>query len=228
MSVSEKGRFCSSCRKEVQDFSNSSSEEIKAAYFENKGELCGHLPVKFLQEQHFEYHLQKSHYSHLKKFFIAAVFCFGASLFSIAPAKASAFYKLKLSFLSIAENDVKVTGVVRDKDTREALPFVNVAVLYQDSIITVATTDIDGKYAVMIPKEYSKVDIKVTYIAYVTKIMKAISIAPGKQIVVDFDMQADEVYLTDGIMIYEEPLIKDSPGSSGKTIKKDEFKRMPK
>ena len=59
MSVSEKGKFCSSCQKHVHDFSNSSIDEIKKVYAESKDGLCGHVPVKLLQEQYVERELQK-------------------------------------------------------------------------------------------------------------------------------------------------------------------------
>jgi hypothetical protein len=229
MHASEKGKFCSSCRKEVRDFSHSSVEDIRAAYLENMGELCGHVPVRILQEQYFERQLKSSHFSHLKKLFIAAVFCFGSSLFTIDAAKASTFYKLKLSFLQLAANDtVKVSGEVRDKQTRELLPFVNVTAVYKDSVVAGAVTDIDGKYILKIPSEYTSVDVTVKYIGYVTRTMKSISIAPHKQIVVDFDMEALETIM-DGMIIMEEPpLIDQNPGPTGKTVKRERYKKMPK
>src|SRR3989344_7149243 len=97
MSVSEKGKFCSSCKKQVHDFSNSTIDEIKKAYSESEDGLCGHVPAKLLQEQYVNRNIQIEHISFLKKFWIAAVFCFGASLFTIDSAKASTFCKIKTS-----------------------------------------------------------------------------------------------------------------------------------
>ena len=231
MSISEKGRFCVSCQKEVRDFTNSDVEDIRRAYAESNGELCGHVPSKLLQEEHFSKHLQQNHFDFLKRFFIAAVFCFGASLFTIDGAKASTFYKLKITFLKINDSDtVLVKGEVRDHKNREQLPFAIVSVLFNDSVVVTSATDIEGKYALKIPKEYSKVDIKVVYAGYMTKIMKGISIAPGKQIVVDFELEQDVTYITNGIIVIDRnhTPANQEPAPTGKTIKRDEYKRMPK
>ncbi len=230
MSISEKGKFCSSCQKHVHDFSNSGIDEIKKAYSKSKDGLCGHVPVRLLQEQYVERGIQKVHNSYLKKFCLATILCFGATLFTVDAAKASTFYKIKTAFFNVVatNNDtILVKGIAQDKNNRERIPFVNVVALVNDSIVASAITNINGEYTLKIPKEYSKVDVEAIYIGYIKKIIKGVSIAPNKQIVVDFDLEEDETML-DGIMIYEPPLINQEPGSSGKTIKRDEYKKMPK
>ena len=230
MSISEKGKFCSSCQKHVYDFSNSTLDEIKKVYSESKEGLCGHVPVKLLQEQYVERELQKVHYSYLKKFCLAAMLCFGATLFTVDAAKASTFYKIKTAFFNsvkINNDTILVKGIVKAKSNRERIPFVNVVALVNDSIVASSATNIDGEYTLKIPKENSKVDIKAIYIGYIKKIVKGVSIAPNKQIVVDFDLEEEEQML-DGIMIYEPPLINQEPTPSGKTIKREEYKKMPK
>ena len=230
MSVSEKGRFCSSCRKDVHDFSNSSIDEIRKAYLENEGALCGHVPVKILQEQYVENEIRKIHFSFVKKIFMAALLCFGATLFTIDAAKASILYKLKLSFISFTApvNDtIIVKGIIKDRDTYEAVPFVKVSLLHNDSVIVQTTTDLDGAYKLSIPAKYSKVDIKADFIGYATKMIKGVNLSPGKQIVIDLDIQM-QVQRLDGMMeMYKEPLINGGSGSSGETIK-EELERTPK
>jgi hypothetical protein len=239
MSISEKGRFCSSCKKDVHDFSNSGIEEIRRIYLENNGEVCGHIPVKLLQDQYVEQEVQKVHFSFVKKFFIAALFCFGASLFTVDAAKASTIYKLKLSFLQLKDNAkdsvVMIRGVVKDKRNSELLPFVDIHVLHNDTIIARAVTDIDGAYLVKVPLQYSTVDIKAVFVGYQPHMIKGVSLINNStshkpmanSIIVDINIEAPEEMM-DGIMIYEEPLINSEPGSSGKTIKREEYKRMPK
>jgi hypothetical protein len=101
-------------------------------------------------------------------------------------------------------------GVVKDKATGEKLPFVIINVMYNDSIIAKSVTDIDGKYEVKIPKEYSKIDIKAIYIGYMAKIVKGIPIAaPYQPIVLDFELQLSEEIMLDGVMIMEKPLPND-------------------
>lgn len=212
MSVSEKGRFCSSCKKHVHDFTNSSIDEIKKAYLESDDGLCGHVPVKLLQQQYVDKNIQIEHFSYLKKFWIAAIFCFGASLFTVDEAKASTFYKIKTSLFNFAAatDSILIKGVVKDKTTAEKLPFVNISVMYNDSVVAKCTTDFEGRYEVKIPKEYSKVDIKAFYISYMTKIVKGIPVAPPYQtIALDFELEQNEIYITEGVIIMEEPLHND-------------------
>ncbi|MFL5762811.1 MAG: carboxypeptidase-like regulatory domain-containing protein [Bacteroidia bacterium] len=227
MTISEKGKFCFSCQKEVRDFSNSSLAEIRAAYGESNDGLCGHVPIRLLQEEHFSRHLQQNHFGILKRFFVAAVFCFGSTLFSIDAAKASSIYKLKMAILkSVPSDTVQVKGEVHDRSNNEALAFANVVAMVGDKQVAIATTDIDGKYTLKIPGEFTKVDISVEYLGYVKKIMKGIPVAPGKQIVVDFTLEQNAEYLTEGIMISKLPVIDPNSGSTGK--KHGRHKKMPK
>ena len=176
MSVSEKGKFCSSCQKHVHDFSNSTLDEIKKVYEESKDGLCGHVPVKLLQEQYVERELQKVHYSYLKKFCLAAMLCFGATLFTVDAAKASTFYKIRTAFFKTAINNdtILVKGIVQAKSNRERIPFVNVVALVNDTIVASTATDIDGQYTLKIPKEYQKVDVKASYLGYMKKIVTGV------------------------------------------------------
>jgi hypothetical protein len=230
MKTSENGRFCSSCKNEVRDFTSSTVAEIKAAYVESNGELCGHVPVKLLQEEHVSWHLQKNHFGSMKKFFLAAFLCFGASLFTIDAAKASAIYKLKIGmFRNVASDTILVKGEVHDHSTREEIPFVKVVAISGDKTIATAFSDIEGKYTLKIPKEYLNIDIGIVYPGYVSKTMKGISIVPGKQIVVDFELEQEKEYITDGIIVFDrDPVINQDPGPSGKTIKRGEYRKMPK
>ncbi len=232
MSISEKGKFCSSCQKHVHDFSNSGIDEIKKAYSQNKDGLCGHVPVRLLQEQYVERGIQKVHNSYLKKFCLATILCFGASLFTVDAAKASTFYKVRTAFFNFVvatDNDtIIVKGIVQAKINREKIPFVNVVALVNDSIVAYATTNIDGEYTLKISKENSKVDVKASYIGYVKKIIKGVNIALNMQIVVDFDMEEDEVMMDGEMIMIEEPSIIHQPGPTGKTIKREEYMKMPK
>ncbi len=232
MSVSEKGKFCSSCQKHVHDFSKSTIEEIKKAYSESEDGLCGHVSAKLLQEQYVDKNINREHVNYLRKFWIAAVFCFGASLFTVDAAQASTFHKIKTSlfnFVTISNDSVIAKGVVKDKASGEKLPFVMLAVIYNDSVVAKCTSDIEGKYEIKIPKAYPKVDIKAMYIGYVTKIVKGISVtAPYQPITLDFELELNEEIMLDGIMIMDESLITDEPKPSGNTIKREEFKKMPK
>ena len=214
MSVSEKGKFCSSCKKQVHDFSNSTIDEIKKAYSESEDGLCGHVSAKLLQEQYVNRNIQIEHLSFLKKFWIAAVFCFGASLFTIDSAKASTFCKIKTSLFKQVEatkDTIIVKGIVQDKNNHEKLPFVTISVMFNDSVIAKGITNINGEYQVKIPSKYLKVDMKADNFEYLPKIIKGITLSANKQIVVDFDLEYNPNTMLDGIMIMEETIPMDKP-----------------
>ena len=201
MSVSEKGKFCSSCKKHVHDFSNSTISEIKEAYAESEGGLCGHVPVKLLQEQYFEENLQKGHISNLKRFWIAAIFCFGASLFTVDSAKASTFYKVKTAFFNFVadtKDTIVVKGVVKDKNSQKRISYAIVAVVFNNAVICKATANINGEYEVKIPKEYSTVNFMSTSVGYETRLIKNVSVSILMNTVVDIDLQIHKELMLEG------------------------------
>ncbi|MGZ4159061.1 MAG: hypothetical protein ACXVED_18800, partial [Bacteroidia bacterium] len=83
MTITEQGRFCSSCKKHVHDFTNASPDEIKKAYEENSGNLCGKISGKLLNQQYVESQVQRIHFSQSGTFCFALILCFGASLFTM-------------------------------------------------------------------------------------------------------------------------------------------------
>jgi len=201
MSISEKGKFCSSCKKEVYDFSNSSIDAIKLAYLESKDGLCGHIPVRVLQEQYLDKEVQKAHFAFLKKFYLATLLCFGASLFTVDDAKASTFYKVKLSFFNLigeTKDTIVVKGIVKDKETRQRIPFAHITVLHNGAIISSSITNINGEYEVKIPKEFSIVEFKATNLGYDTRLIKNITISINKTSIVDIDMQLGKEIMLEG------------------------------
>ena len=200
MSISDKGKFCSSCKKHVHDFTNSTLADIKAAYDENNGDLCGHVPVKILQEQFEQRETRNRHFSFMKTFCLAAIFCFGANLFTIDSAKANTLHSIKKAFISSVSNSdkdsISVTGVVRDKKAHTPIPYVTVLVYHNDSVIYQTRTNANGEYEVKIAKnKYPKVDIEASFIGYEEHRMKGISISENKQIVADIDIEQAQMIL---------------------------------
>ena len=209
MSISEKGKFCSSCKKHVHDFTNSSLQDIQAAYIENNGDLCGHVPVKILQEQFELKETRSRHFSYLRTFCLAAIFCFGANLFTIDSAKAGTLQRIKRSFFSsVADSNkdsISVTGVVKNKYSHLPVAYVTVMVYHNDSVIYQTTTNANGEYEVKIAKDkYPKVDIAASMIGYDQHRMKDISIGMNKQIVVDIDIEQQEVMMEGKVSMPDE------------------------
>ena len=220
MSVSEKGKFCSSCKKEVYDFTDASIDDIKKTFSESIGGMCGRVPVKLLQEQYVEREIQKVHYSYLKKFCLAAILCFGANLFSIDSAKASTFYKVNIAFFNFvtdSKNDsIVVKGVVKDKASHERISFVNVSVSHNDSVICNSVTNLNGEYEIKIPKEYTTVDFEAASIGYDRHILKNIHVSVAKKNVVNIDVKKGERMLMGDMILEQPPLITKDSIQSGK------------
>lgn len=208
MSISDKGKFCTSCKKHVHDFSSSTIEEIEIAYIESEGDLCGHVPVKMLQEQFYQSEIKQRHFSYLRTFCIAAIFCFGTNLFIIDSAKASVFQNIKSSFFALVsdanKDSISITGVIKEKISRAPIAYANIMVYHNDSLIYRTTTNVNGEYEVKIAKnKYQKVDISAALIGYQEHRMKGISVSADKQIVVDIDLEQEEVMLEGKISMQE-------------------------
>ncbi|MFL5762810.1 MAG: carboxypeptidase-like regulatory domain-containing protein [Bacteroidia bacterium] len=199
MHLSEKGKFCFSCKKDVYDFEHSDIETVKTIYEVNNGDMCGRVPAKLLKDQFEDHQLRRLHSGTVRRFFFAVLFCFGASLFTIDAAKASTVYKLKLSFLRDAgiTDSMKVTGVIKDADSKETIAFASVFILADDKVIASTHTDADGKYSVKISKKYPKVDVKASYVGYKDNVVKGKVVAVLKQSVmnVNFGMKYESEML---------------------------------
>lgn len=163
MTPTEKGAFCSSCQKEVIDFSQMTPTEIANYFAHTKGKSCGRFYSKQLKEIYTYYEPQKQ--NNLK---YAAGLALG----------------LLVAETSIAQNDIKpkteirenknnadslessgnlrtISGTVKDAKTGEALIGVNVS----GKGTTIGTvTDIDGTYALDLPKDVTT--LVFSYVGY--------------------------------------------------------------
>jgi hypothetical protein len=231
MHSAEKGRFCDVCQKQVFDFTNATIDEIKYYYDKNNGSLCGRISGKLLREQFLETQYKNDYFKKLKQFLFAAIVCFGINLFTIEKAAASVFNTMKTQFLATQPDTLEyitIKGEVKDKETKEVLPFANVLFKDGDSVIAGTSTDIDGKYTLKIKKQqYKKASLTVVYIGYISYKVDDIKIENTE---ININIHAmTPMFL--GEMIIEippEPSIKPNPFQSGKTITSDEYQRMPK
>jgi hypothetical protein len=79
-------------------------------------------------------------------------------------------------------------GKVLDKDTKEPIPFANVAILSGGQIITGTTSDFDGKYVIK-PLTPGTYDVRASFVGYQTKEIAGV-IVKGDQITFqDFEQQ---------------------------------------
>lgn len=229
------GRFCDACRHKVHDFANASADEIRKNFEANNGKICGRVSTKVLQEQYVQAQTRNAYLHQLKVFCWAALFCFGASLFCVPTAGAKGLLtKVKTGWLKPANDTafVLVKGTVKDKANSELIPFADVVAYVGDQVVAGAMTDIDGNYQLKIDVQlYPKVDLKVAYVGYEVSKITGVELKPGKNTYVDFSL-TQGLQMELGIIIQEIPMntlpSASDPFQSGKTIRRDEYRHMPK
>lgn len=235
MSLFEDGRFCESCKCKVHDFARSSVEEILGKYNEHGGTICGRISTRLLVAENTCNEIKKGYFHHLKMFAWAAVFSFGASLFILPSAKAGNFLKSAKKEMLRMENDtagIEISGTVTDSETKEALPFVNVVLLVNDTTVIGGTSaDINGEFRIKVdPLVYKMVDLKVGYVGYPDKVIKDIKTTGNK--VVNIEMENNHIELGGLIIIEQQPVEQlpsvADPFQSGKKIGRKQYRRMPK
>jgi hypothetical protein len=197
MIISGPGKFCQSCQKQVHDFGRSSGEEIKKAYRDHSGNICGRIPARLLQEQFEDRQLRKLHAGTLRRLFFAALFCFGSSLFTIDAAKASTIYKLKLSFFSslAIPDSSTICGTVKNAEGKGDLAFATVEIFHGQKRIARTQTNSKGYYSIKVSDTYKKVDVVVSYAGFKNESVKGIAISPQKRANVDIRMRYEEEIL---------------------------------
>ncbi len=222
-----KSRFCQTCQKKVHDLTSASFSEILEMSQRQDGAMCGRVSGKLLNEQYVAAQLQVQQNSLRRNFFLATVICFGSFLFSIQCSLAGELDQLKNQFLVQQDNtqQLKISGVVRDKQNKELLPFCNVMLMVGDSMVVRTTTDLDGKFSCKIDtQKFPQFDLKVYYPGYHNILIK--NIKPDKKELV-FELQAEPEAILGLIIIEEIPPAPD-PFFRGKTVSGDEYRRMPK
>ncbi|PCH66791.1 MAG: hypothetical protein COC01_07235 [Bacteroidetes bacterium] len=80
-----------------------------------------------------------------------------------------------------------VQGKLNDQETGEALPFVNVMLIQNDSVICGAITDIEGQYKMEI--DSGNYNLKTAYIGYVDALIKKVEIENEKLTIVDIGLE---------------------------------------
>lgn len=114
----------------------------------------------------------------------------------------------------------EVHGLVRDGNTAEVLPFVNMTVSSVDGTVLNGTaTDLDGRYAMAVPPGGRKLGI--SYVGYVPQQLDL----SGP--ILDVSLQQSAVTLSEvQVVQYARPLI-DRDAASAMTITRDEIHRTP-
>lgn len=116
-------------------------------------------------------------------------------------------------------------GTIKDKDSKEPLPFANVVVMLGGNQVAGAQTDFDGKYTVtsIPPGTY---EVVASYVGYQQQKQTGVVIVSGK-------IQFLDIKLTQGIALdafevieYEVPLISKDQTQSGGTVTREDIDKM--
>ena len=120
-----------------------------------------------------------------------------------------------------------IQGKVLDVETNEPIPFANVAIFSGGSLLTGATTDFDGKYAVrsLRPGSYS---VRASFIGYQTKEVAGVIVRADQITFENISLKSTtEVLETVEVVDYKVPLISKDQTTSGATLTSEEIEKMP-
>lgn len=167
-SLTAKGGFCSSCQKEVIDFSTWSDEQLKHYFKHLPKNTCG----RFRQEQLTTYvyeETDKKRWGWLSAAVMSTVLLFGSKdgvaqgqekKMTITEQVSSAYTKGEV--MSIPE--VTITGTVLDENG-EPMPGVNVVQVGTDNG---TTSDIEGRYTLVVHDPGPSVELAFSFVGFKT------------------------------------------------------------
>tara|TARA_R110002049_G_scaffold289495_4_gene472377 strand:+ start:250 stop:990 length:741 start_codon:yes stop_codon:yes gene_type:complete len=174
MTATEKGKFCSSCQKEVIDYTSKSSIEISRLLNSSSENTCGRFNANQLNTPIIS-ETSNNLFKNLLK--IAASTLLTVSISN--KASGSNLYSPSKTYTTVLENNqlinshqkikedsiIKLKGIITDSETNEPLPFANVII---DELQLGTSAGIDGKFELSIPLTLYSDDLMVTisYVGY--------------------------------------------------------------
>ncbi len=208
MSPTEKGRFCNSCEKEVQDFTRMTEAQIILALKREK-HVCGRLTSK---------QLEKPWIVPEKKWQVNWGLAIGLSAMLLVSYPILAHENLQETRIELVKENEKTVdtsdqlndslifeGVVYSEE-KEPLPFVNVMVKSDGIIVRGTTTDMDGKFSVKIAcdSKDGKLDIEFSYIGFGNMTLQNIEKSNSDLVVI---MEENSTIIGSIIILSEDPII---------------------
>ena len=118
-------------------------------------------------------------------------------------------------------------GKVLDKDTKEPIPFANVAVFSGGDLVTGGTTDFDGKFVIK-PLTPGTYNLRASFIGYQTREISNVVVGGDKITFQDIQLGVTaETLETVEVIEYKVPLIQKDQTTSGATVTSEEIEKMP-
>jgi Ca-activated chloride channel homolog len=122
-------------------------------------------------------------------------------------------------------NTGTLNGVVKDKQTNEAIPFAHIQVLQNEKVIQGTTTDFDGNFEMTL--EAGLYDIHVNYVGYEQVKLKNIRINKGEVQKLDITLNNTTSTLTTMQVNYSKPVNRRRESTSGNTSHLIAYDDMP-
>jgi outer membrane receptor protein involved in Fe transport len=118
-------------------------------------------------------------------------------------------------------------GKILDTDTKEPIPFANVAVFSGGDLVTGATTDFDGKYVIK-PLNPGNYNVRASFVGYKSKEVTGV-VVKNDQIAfqdIELSVTAETLDVVE-VVEYKVPLISKDKTTSGATVTSEEIQKMP-
>ena len=211
MTENEQGKFCSSCSKNVTDFTSLSNSEILAIYDKNPVKHCGRLTKSQLENGIIQEEINRS--TNILK--VAA----GLILALISKDAISSNVKAKPTSRFVVQNTINpdsmsnnniniveqdslqntIEGVLIDSSNNDPMPFANVVI--KGTKIGVIS-DFDGRFTLQIPDSIKSENIMIVIssLGYqTTQILIDRTILPKEELV--FMIPSDMVFMGDVVIV---------------------------
>nr|NQU91898.1 TonB-dependent receptor [Bacteroidota bacterium] len=134
---------------------------------------------------------------------------------------------LLASNLLVLAQTGSLQGKIVDKDTKEPIPFANVAVFSGGDLVTGSTTDYDGKYVIR-ALTAGNYDVRASFIGYQTLEISGVIVSADQITFQDIELGSTTKTLeTVEIQAYKVPLISKDKTISGATVTAEEIEKMP-
>ncbi len=165
---------------------------------------------------------------------VAILIVFGSSLFTLRGFAQEAIAQLQSNLYTSVEQtqEAIIRGSLIDKETGEPLPFANVYISHQGTLIG-CVSDFDGKFSLQLPRidELSlPITLKISLIGYESYEIQISKLIPDGIVVLDpIELGYDEDQFSVGLIFEPSPFhdIMDPNAHRSTTIKSEEIKRSP-
>lgn len=126
-----------------------------------------------------------------------------------------------------AQSAGTLNGTITDAATGEPIPFANVSIEENGSVVTGGMTDFDGKFSIK-PIPAGKYTVMASYVGYASLQYNGVQIPAGRITFQNFELSASAEMLAEvEIKEYKVPLISKDQTQSGGTVTSEDIAKMP-